>query len=225
MSSTNKGLQPRRPERLLAALRARRRGGRRARSLRRAVAVLLLLAAAVLAVGSPGQAATGFTVLAVSRDLPAGAVLAAADLRVIRLTTVPDGALGRPTAAIGRTLSAGVRRGEIITDARVVPIIGPDPGPGRVAVPIQLADAATTMLLRPGAHVTVLAVQEGGTPKKLSSDAIVLAVPAQQPTTGGLKSSDTAVQGARLVILAAPIKDADALTAATLVGDIAVRFS
>lgn len=225
MRSTAKGLQPRRPERLLAAVRARRRGGRRARTLRRAGAVLLLITAAVLAVGKPKPADPGVSVLAMSRDLPAGAVLAAADLRSIQLTNAPDGAVSIPAAAIGRTLSAGVRRGEVITDARVVPVTGPDPGPGRVAVPIQLADAATTTLLHPGAHVTVLAVQEGGPPKKLTADAIVLAVPDPQPTSSGGKIGETAVQGGRLVILAAPVRDADALAAATLVGGIAIRFS
>lgn len=190
------------------------------------MAVVLLIAAAALAVGRPKPADSGVSVLAVSRDLPAGAVLAAADVRLIRLPTAPDGAFVNPRTATGRTLSAGVRRGEVVTDARVVPVTGPDPGPGRVAVPIQLADAATTTLLHPGAHVTVLAVQNGGAPKKLTSDAVVLAVPDAQPNaTSSVKIGGASAQGGHLVILATPIKDADALAAATLVGDIAVRFS
>jgi len=185
-----------------------------------------LAVAAVLAIGRPQPPDPGVAVLTVSHDLPAGTVLASGDLRIVRLPIVPDGALVDPAAARGRTLSAPVRKGEVVTDARITPSTGPDPGPGRVAVPIRLADQATTTLLQPGAHVTVLVVDEGGAPRRLTSDAVVLAVPgAAANRAAGPAIGAVAGQGERLAIVAVPERDADALAAATLIGEIAVRFS
>jgi len=182
--------------------------------------------AAVLAIGRPQPPDPGIAVLAISHDLPAGTVLASQDLRIVRLPTVPDGALVDPATARGRTLSAPVRKGEIVTDARITPPAGPDPGPGRVAVPIRLADQATTTLLQPGAHVTVLVVDDGGAPRRLTTDAVVLAVPgANSNRTAGPAIGAAAGQGERLAIVAVPERDADALAAAALIGEIAVRFS
>ncbi len=161
-------------------------------------------------------------VVAVTRDLPAGSVLGSPDLHTVRLSSAPDGAVLDPAAVRGRSLSAAVRKGEVVTDARVVAASGPDPGPGRVAVPIRLADPATATLLQPGAHVAVLVVDDGGTPRRLTSDAVVLAVPVAQKTAGIGAGGG---QGERLAIVAVPERDADALAAAALVGEIAVRFT
>ncbi len=187
------------------------------------LAVALLVAAAVLAIGRPPPADPGVTVLAVSRDMPAGTLLGSADVHPVRLPLAPDGAVLDPAAVRGRSLSAAVRKGEVVTDARIVAATGPDPGPGRVAVPIRLADPATTTLLQPGAHVAVLVVDDGGAPRRLTSDAVVLAVPGVQKTSAGPGAG--VGQGERLAIVAVPERDADALAAAALVGDIAVRFT
>lgn len=187
------------------------------------LAVALLVAAAVLAIDRPPPADPGVTVLAVSRDLPAGALLGSGDVHPVRLPMAPDGAVLDPAAVRGRSLSAAVRKGEVVTDARIVAASGPDPGPGRVAVPIRLADPATTTLLQPGAHVAVLVVDDGGAPRRLTSDAVVLAVPGLQKTSAGPGAGGG--QGERLAIVAVPERDADALAAAALVGEIAVRFT
>ena len=102
------------------------------------------------------------TVAAVSasRDLPAGARLGEADLTLARIDprSIPDGALLRPALARGATLVSAVRRGEVLTDVRLLDAGALDRlGPGIVAVPVRIADAESVGLLRPGSVVDVLA--------------------------------------------------------------------
>ena len=135
----------------------RRRGGRRVRRIRLALATALLLTAGVLA-AMPDPVSTDVTAVALTKDLPAGAVLSRSALRTVAVREVPDGALRDPAAAVGRTLAAPVRRGELVTDVRLVTSAGPDPGRGRAAVPIHPADTATVDLLGPGMHVVIVTV-------------------------------------------------------------------
>src|SRR5439155_18145002 len=96
---------------------------------RRALAVGLLLAAAVVWLRGPdagGVAAAtsrpGVSVLIAARDLAAGTTLTAADLRAATIPSdlVAAGAV-RPGARLaGRVIAGAVRRGEAITDARLV---------------------------------------------------------------------------------------------------------
>src|SRR6476661_4889597 len=95
---------------------------RRAVLARRRPLALLCAAGAVLtglhAVQPPP--APAISVLTAARDLTAGTVLSRADLNTRRFAvgTVPDGVLG--LESVGRTLADGVRRGEPITDQRLV---------------------------------------------------------------------------------------------------------
>jgi len=129
---------------------------------------LLLLAALVWLQGRrhPDAAGSRVTVLAAAHDLGAGAVLGQADVRLVRLdpAAVPDGALRSSRPALGRTVAGAVRRGEPITDVRLV-------GPGltaglsrsdSVAVPVRLADGETAAVLRPGDLVDLLATPADG---------------------------------------------------------------
>ena len=209
------GLQPRWPDRLATAARSRRRGGRRVRNLRRALAALLLVAAGVIAVTGRTGPAPGTAVVAVGRDLPAGAVLGPADVQTVHVAAPPGGAVRTAGAAVGRLLSGPVSRGEVLTDVRLLSDQGPDPGPDRVAVPVRPADPATVDLLRPGAHVAVLAVAENGGVTVLAPDAVVLQIPAPA-------KADPAQ---RLVVLAVPKASADRITGAAVIGKLALRFT
>ncbi len=153
--------------------------------------------------------------LSVLRDLPAGAKLGQTDLTTARSATVPDGALRYPAQAVGHLLSGPVRKGEVLTDVRLVSADGPVPGPGRVAVPVRPADPGTIDLLSPGMHVTVLKVAENGQATVLAADAVVLAVPPPP-------KSDSAK---RLVVLSVPAAAADNITAAAITGAVAMRFT
>ena len=141
-------------------------------------------------------------VVAAARDLPAGSRLGADDLTTVRLppATLPDGALRSEGETRGRTLVSAVRRGEPLTDARVVgqPLLT-DLGAGMVATPVRIADAATVRLLRPGDVVDVLAAGGGEVvaPARLVAAAVrVVTVPR---TRDGAFDAGT---GGGLVLLA-----------------------
>jgi len=125
------------------------------------------LAAAGLAAGSVAAALqvlaprppAGEPVVVAAREVPAGAVLAPADLAVVRRppSLLPSGAVADRSAAVGRTVGSGLRPGEPLTDARLV---GPGLLVGRplgdVAAPVRIADGEAAALLRAGDRVDVL---------------------------------------------------------------------
>jgi pilus assembly protein CpaB len=213
-SRASRELQPRWHERLRQLVADRRRGGRLPRTLRRVVACVLIVAAGVIALWPPG-AADGEQVVAFSRDLAVGTSLQAADLEVIRSRPVPDGAIRDPTILVGRELTGKARRGEVVTDARLTDPLGPDPGTGRVAVPVRPADPSIISLLGPGMHVAVIAVGEDGSTAALAADAVVLAI-APVAERGSVD---------RPIVLAVPAEVADQVVAAALSGTIALRFT
>jgi Flp pilus assembly protein CpaB len=108
---------------------------------------------------------------------------------------VPDGALREVTATEGRVLAGALRRGEPVTDARLVAPGILDGYPGTVAVPVRLADPAAVMLLRTGDRVDLIAAAPDGAGARIVvADAPVLAVPPVAEHVEGLMS------GALLVV-------------------------
>ncbi len=214
--------EARRRERSVRALRARswrsrwtgRVGGRRYRALRRALAVALLVLAGISAV-RPDPSASGSTAVTLTRDLPVGAALTAADVTLRPVDAPPDGALTDAAAVTGRRLTSAARRGEVLTDRRLVDTPGPEPGPGRAAVAVRPADPAVLQLLQAGTAVAVVGVTPDGEVATLSEDGLVLAVLDADAGSG---------RDARPVLLSVPVADADRLAGAALTGDIAVRL-
>jgi len=212
--SAGRDLRSRWYDRIRQSVADRRRGGRLPRTLRRLLAIALVLAAGVIAL-SPTASTIGEPVLTFSADLPIGARLQPQDLEIVPTARLPDGALREPAQAIGRELAGPARRGEVVTNVRLTDPAGPDPGPGRVAVPVRPSDPAIVDLLGPGMHVAVVTVNEAGTAAVLVSDAVVLVVP-DRPDRG---STD------RPIVLAVPAPSADQLVIATLAGTVALRFT
>lgn len=182
-----------------------------------------LMAAAVataLPALAPAPAATT-TVLTAVRDLPAGTPLTAADVVAVGLAprSVPDGALPAAAPVAGRLLAGAVRRGEPITDVRLV-------GPGLlaslgtaaqqlVAVPVRLADPASATLLRPGDRVDVLAADTSpGAPASATVVAASVPVLAVPPPSGDLEGA--------LVVVATPVATAARLAAAAVSSRLSV---
>ena len=191
---------PRAPD---ATAEARRRRAR-ARALRLAVArhrpLVLLLCAVVAAIGiarglTPPPAATRPVTVA-AHDLGAGHVLTDGDLRTVDwpadLSPPPSGAV---VTLAGRTLTAAVRAGEPVTEAR---LLGPGTlagqPPGTLAVPVRLADPTTTGIVSTGDHVDVIAGTaadvaglEPGPPDAdvVAWDVVVLATPGQRSGAPG----------------------------------------
>lgn len=217
-------LDRRLPDRIATALRRYRRGGRTVRAARRILAVALFLAAAGFASVRPAAPAEGVRVLVAATDLDIGAALREGNLRTATVRAPPDGALaadaGSGGPAVGRVLAGPVRRGEILTDVRLVADSGPRAGPGRVAVPVTLDDSGVIDLLRPGMHVAVVAVGDDGAAaaRTLTDDAVVLSV-ANRPD-GAMSMSSSA----RVVVFAVHDAAADAVTAFGRRGLIALRF-
>ena len=190
-----------------------------------------LVAAGFLAVGllaglralSPAPAPT-VTVWAAAHDLTGGRPLAGADLVRVALpvAAVPAGALRAGTQVVGRLLAAPVRRGEPLTDVR---LLGPSllaalPEQGLVAIPIRVADgSAAAAVVKPGDLVDVIATADAaadGTrePVTVASRVQVLSVPG----TGS--SSD----GGGLVVLAATHEQAAALAQASATTRLSVTI-
>ncbi|MFS3127051.1 SAF domain-containing protein [Nocardioides sp. Bht2] len=179
-----------------AGQRARRRVLRHRRPL-----VALCLAGAVAsglqAVAPPAPRTVSLTVAA--HGLPAGHRLTATDLTTVQAPDelAPDGAL-TASAALGRTLTGPLRRGEPLTDARVVAGSLLAGFPGAVALPVRLPDAGVVALLRPGDRVDLIATQPtDGSVTQVATAVPVITVP--QPDQG--------VTGA-LVVLAVSAADA-----------------
>lgn len=141
--------------------------------LLRQVAAGLLAALALVLAWRPAPAPPpagdhpGVQVVVAGRDLAAGAVLTAADLGLVTLPAgaAPDGVVAVIDRLAGNVLSGPVRRGEPLTDARVVgPGLWSRLPPGQVAAPVRLADLAVAALLRPGDRVDVLATPADARP-------------------------------------------------------------
>jgi pilus assembly protein CpaB len=199
-----------------------------ARRVRAGCAVLLLTVALLSALPRSGQRTSGAppggtAVPVAAHDLDGGTVLGPADVRVAHLPVgaVPAGVLPSATAAVGRTLAGAMRRGEPLTDARVVGtrlaiLAG---GPGTLVVPVRLVDPGVAALLRPGDRVDVIAVGQSGGGNVVVSAAPVLAVPAN---LGGATTGST-VEGA-LVVLAVPAYLAVHLSSAALTARLTVTL-
>ena len=190
---------------------------------RRVAAGALVVLAAVAALRSdPDGEQTDIVVAA--RDLSPGVELTAADLRIeTRMAaTVPDGSQSSVDAIVGSTLAGPARRGEVLTDVR---LLGPRlaqsaAGPNARIVPLHLADTALLDLVRPGDVVDVLAAPkddvDDATPLVVATDAIVVLVSEKQkgPGTGG----------DRVVLVALPAQAANDVAGATLMQAVTLTF-
>jgi pilus assembly protein CpaB len=186
-------------------------------SRRRLIAALLAGAAVLSALSAlrpPAIATVG--IWAAARDLTGGAALARADVRVERLpaTDVPAGALNATHPIAGRMLAAPVRRGEPLTDVRLLStaLLTALGRSGLVAVPVRVADGpATAALVQPGDRVDVVAAadpQDAGavTTTTVARGLRVLAVPG--------RSADASADTGGLLVVAATAAQADALAQA-----------
>jgi pilus assembly protein CpaB len=191
-----------------------RRGRRALDRYRRPAAALLVGLAALtgLSAARPRPTQT-VALLSVARDLPAGTVLAGSDLREVRLPVQlsPAGALASSGPRVtGRVLAGAVRRGELLTDVRLVgrPLLAALPA-GFVVAPVRLADAESADLLAQGDLVDVVAATGDNVPGGRSEAEVVaervrvLTVP-RPPTGSGssLPSGASDTDGGALVLLA-----------------------
>lgn len=163
-------------------------------------------------------------IVVAARDLPAGTVLAARDLRLTELPpgALPDGRFASVEPVVGEMVAAPVRRGEPLTDVRLVQdsLLQGYPR-GSVLSSIRIADASSLVGVRVGDTVNVLASDPAAQrpPRTLavgiqvasmsrpqesigSSDAMVLRVAVPEETA--LALADATVHESLAVVVAAP---------------------
>jgi Flp pilus assembly protein CpaB len=191
--------------------------------LARRVAAGGLVVLAGVAALRPDPADAHTDVVIARHDLTPGVTLTADDIGIEKLsaTMVPDGAIRTVDAVVGATLAGPARRGEIITDARVLGsrLSGLAAGPDARVVPLHLADAAVLDLIRPGDVVDVLgavSAEPDAEPRVVATNAIVVLVSARQKSVG---AGDD-----RVVLVALPAAAANALAGATLVQTVTLTI-
>lgn len=199
-----------------------RRAVRRAVLARRRLLAALCAAVAVVAAvqaARPGERPT-VPVTVAAHDLPSGTVLTRADL-VLRHFPAGVAPVGSDSRALGRTLAAPVRRGEPVTDVRLVGPTLVSAYPDRVALPVRIADADAVALLRPGDRIDLVAADpRRGTAAYVATDVPVLALPLpadHEDATAGLTG--------RLVVVAAVPADVARIAGAAATDLLSVVIS
>ncbi|MCV7419303.1 SAF domain-containing protein [Mycobacterium yunnanensis] len=207
---------------LTSRLHALRPDWTRTLMARRVTAAALVVLAAVAAL-RPDPSHGRADVVVAARDLAPGVELMAADLRVESraVTAIPDGATVRSADLIGATLAGPARRGEVLTDVRVMNsrLAEAAAGPDARIVPVHPTDAALLDVVRTGDVVDVLAVSESadGSEERsrvVAADAVVVLVstPAKDRSRDGV------------VLLALPAREANDVAGASLSQAITLTF-
>jgi Flp pilus assembly protein CpaB len=186
---------------------------------RRLLAAGLAAAAVALAMHAVEAEPETVPLVVAARDLPGGSLLQRSDLVTIDVlpATVPAGVVASIDAAVGRLLAGPARRGEPVTDVRLVgPSLVQGWGDDLLAVPVRIADPGAVSIARPGELVDLIAapVNGQGAAGPIATGVPVLAVPAD--TDGGLHAD-----GALLVVAVTAAQAAD-LAEATVTARISV---
>ncbi|MFM9033685.1 MAG: SAF domain-containing protein [Mycobacterium sp.] len=186
-----------------------------------AAAVLVLLAGVAAWRPDPGSSSAG--VMVALRDLSPGVTLSADDvaLQTRSARGLPDGALTSPETVLGATLAGPARRGEVLTDVRVLGprLTGLSAGPDARVVPVHLADPSVADLIRPGDVVDLLGAPSADSearPRVVATAAVVVLVSPATTAAGAA--------GDRVVLVALPASAANAVAAATLVENVTLTL-
>jgi Flp pilus assembly protein CpaB len=211
----------------LSRLTTARLAIRRTVLLRRRLLAAVLTGVAVLAglqATSPAPPPSDRVVTA-AHDLDAGAVLTADDLTLVAFAdgTAPSGVTSL-AEAVGRTLAAPLRRGEPVTDVRLVGA-GLLRGYGDlVAVPVRIPDADAVGLLQVGDRINLLGTDpRGGGTETVAVDVPILALPRPAESTSA--SVTTAGLSGRLIVIGAPSELSESVADAAVRGFLSVTIS
>ena len=210
--------------RLVSTLRTP--GHRRGVVVRRAIAVALLIAALASALSAAKELPR---VPVFSRDLPAGAELALADVDLARLpsSSIPDSAVAaKPEELTGRVITAAAGKGEVITDARLLgeelvsSLVGGSEDAAARMIPLKLAEPDIIPHLHHGDTVDVVtAVDAASSPSDVGEGEAPTAPTARVIATGGRVVSTSSAEGeasSSTVLLALPHDHANDVAAASL---------
>ena len=190
---------------------------------RRKLAVVAAVAAMLTGINAAlPPAPPTVAVVRATRMLDGGATIGTGDVAVVRLpaAAVPDGAVADPASVLGRTLTAPVARGQVLTGLDLV-AGGSGVRAGHVVAPLHLADADLAGLLAVGDVVDVIAADgEARAAAVVARGVRVVAVP-QPRETGGIGGSSTAADGV-LVLVEVDSRTAAALAQAAVTSTLSV---
>jgi Flp pilus assembly protein CpaB len=217
MGDSLKSLNPSLPSRVSQWLRPD--WSRTVLARRIAAGALVLLAGA--AAWRPDPDGDQAAVVVAAHDLSPGAALTADDLLLEKRSTpsIPDGSQSNVDAVVGSTLAGPARRGEVLTDVRLLGrrLAESAAGPDARIVPVHPADDALADLVRAGDVVDVVAGSDTGsqsTPRVVATNAVVVLVSAKPKAA----TSD------RVVLVALPAASANAVACAALVQTITLTL-
>lgn len=150
-------------------------------------------------------------VLVATHELTAGATLGAEDVQTIPIPNeyLPHSTLSQADSPLGRTLTANLTTGTVLTSAMV--FSSQSAGDEEKLVPLRFSDQAVVDLLQVGDIISVVATDQDGTSHQIASGVRVAALPDGQD--GGTFGSNTGA----LVVVAT-----DAATATTLAAQAAI---
>jgi Flp pilus assembly protein CpaB len=184
--------------------------------LARRIAAAALVVLAGVAAWRPDPDDDRAQVVVAAHDLPPGAALTADDVRLEKRLrpSIPDGSQSDLDAIVGSTLAGPARRGEVLTDVRLLGrrLAESAAGPDARIVPVHPADDALADLVRAGDVVDVVAGSDTGAqpkpsaPRVIATDAIVVSVSAKPKAA----TSD------RVILVALPEASANAVACAAL---------
>lgn len=191
--------------------------------LARRIAAAGLVVLAGIAALRPDPAGDHAQVVVAAHDLSPGAKLTADDVRIESRSapTIPDGSQSDVSAVVGSTLAGPARRGEVLTDVRLLGrrLADSAAGPDARIVPLHPADAALIDLVRPGDIVDVVAASENSSQPNshvVATDAVVVLVSPRQKAQGATND--------RLVLVALPAASATAVAGAALVQSVTLTL-
>jgi Flp pilus assembly protein CpaB len=162
-------------------------------------------------------------VVVAAHDLSPGAALTTDDVRLEKrlVPTIPDGSQSDIGGVVGSTLAGPTRRGEVLTDVRLLGrrLAESAAGPNARIVPVHPADSALTDLVRPGDVVDIVAASDADShaiARVIATDAIVVLVSAKQKTQAATND--------RVVLVALPAASANAVAGAALVQTVTLTL-
>ena len=183
--------------------------------LARRIAAAGLVVLAGVAALRPNPDGERAQVVVAARDLSPGAALTADDLRLEKrlAPTIPDGSQSDIDTIVGSTLAGPTRRGEVLTDVRLLGrrLAESAAGPDARIVPVHPVDGALADLVRPGDVVDIIAASEtnsAAVARVVATNAIVVLVSAKQKAQ--------AATSERVVLVALPAAAANAAAGAAL---------
>lgn len=196
-----------------------------ARNRRLWVALLLCMAAGLTVQQLTPAPAFTVSAFAAARDLPAGETLGPDDLTALNVPRglVPAGSFASTESLQGKQLAVALRKGQLLSDSQLLGpgLLAGSPS-GSAAVPLRMADPASTQLVSPGQLVNVVMTTGNGFDQPAASQVLAAAVPVLWTSVHGTGGGEWLATGETdgLLVVAADADQAGRLAGASTQGKL-----